>query len=364
MIRIVLIGNGFDLVHGLKTKYSDLMDYWKSTIKEKNHYNLYCHRSAGVEQSSSYYYASLNDQEADDPWIVLSINDSGELQLSVNPNNTSIYFQSLFDHYDELGYWSDLEEHYFNLLFQYKNSPEDIILINKEFEHLKKLLAYYLQQEIEDKIVVNDQEKTIVCNGKVFDQESTLYKILRDGGSCENLFHKTYFITFNYTSKILDTYKKWLWADEEIGVKHIPIIPLHIHGRFKEQNNPMIFGYGDDNSDKYKELEHLGSNELLKNFKTFQYLRDIKYREILGVFEPVDTEDSKIYVQIIGHSCGLCDKALLKTIFQHRNVAHIESVYYGNESKYFENLYNISRIFDDNTLMRERVVPLIKTLKI
>lgn len=35
MNRIILIGNGFDLAHGLKTSYRDFIDdYWKTFIKE------------------------------------------------------------------------------------------------------------------------------------------------------------------------------------------------------------------------------------------------------------------------------------------------------------------------------------------
>ena len=99
---------------------------------------------------------------------------------------------------------------------------------------------------------------------------------------------------------------------------------------------------------------------MLKNFKTFQYLRTGKYKEVLGILE--ETDD--IYVQLIGHSSGLCDKALLRAIFQHENVKRIEATYYSDESKYFENLYNISRVFDDNTVMRTKLVPLNDTFKV
>lgn len=43
MNRIVLIGNGFDLAHGLKTSYADFIDwYWEQRIKgfETEHSNM------------------------------------------------------------------------------------------------------------------------------------------------------------------------------------------------------------------------------------------------------------------------------------------------------------------------------------
>ena len=98
-------------------------------------------------------------------------------------------------------------------------------------------------------------------------------------------------------------------------------------------------------------------------------MRKGQYGQILGYLESV-VEDSTsidstaVHVQVIGHSLNLTDKALLKTIFEHPNVKEIEVTYHKNESKYFEKLYNVSRIFDNNTDMRKKIVPLEKTFKI
>lgn len=133
--------------------------------------------------------------------------------------------------------------------------------------------------------------------------------------------------------------------------------PIHIHGKLNNEKNPIIFGYGDENSADYQELEDSLNDDLLVNFKTFQYLRTENYNQVLGLLNT--TND--ITVQIIGHSCGLCDKALLRKIFQHENVKRIQAVYHGDDSNYFSKLYSISRIFDDNTLMREKIIPLVST---
>src|SRR5690606_32475908 len=135
-----------------------------------------------------------------------------------------------------------------------------------------------------------------------------------------------------YTSKILIAYLKRLKV--ETMDNKLSIFPIHIHGDLNDPENPIIFGYGDENSKEYHELELLLDNNFLKNFKTFQYLRTGKYKEVLGLLE----ESENIYVQLIGHSSGLCDKALLRNIFQHDNVKHIETTYYRDELKYFENL--------------------------
>ncbi len=341
MNRIVLIGNGFDLAHGLKTKYSDLMEYLKKFISKEADFTIGSGKRGRILEYP--YYPVIYENKQEECWFVGSQYKDHNQQMAyefvTHPQCESIYFQSLFTQYNEFGYWSDLESHYYKLLCKHKNSYEDIALINKEFEHLKQLLQGYLIS-IDDDVEVEPS----IHNMLVFDFEN-------------RVFNQTYFVTFNYTSTI-DKYFYDLLNRLSPGIYPQP--PIYIHGKLNDPKNPIIFGYGDKNSDEYKELELIGNNELLKNFKTFQYLRSNTYTQVLGLLESSD----EVYVQLIGHSCGLCDKSLLRTIFQHKNVKHIESTYYEDESRYFENLYNISRIFDDNTSMRERVLPLERTRKI
>jgi hypothetical protein len=58
-------------------------------------------------------------------------------------------------------------------------------------------------------------------------------------------FEKNYFVTFNYTSKILNQYLMWLRDDNKA---QFPLLPIHIHGDLHNPTNPIIFVYGDENS--------------------------------------------------------------------------------------------------------------------
>lgn len=211
---------------------------------------------------------------------------------------------------------------------------------------MKVLLEDYLINQIE----------TLGVNKFDIDSNSIM-KLLNN----DKDFDQIYFITFNYTSKILDYYYERLSMSSlvtgEPYNKKFLMKPIHIHGKLNNEKNPIIFGYGDENSADYQELEDSLNDDLLVNFKTFQYLRTENYNQVLGLLNT--TND--ITVQIIGHSCGLCDKALLRKIFQHENVKRIQAVYHGDDSNYFSKLYSISRIFDDNTLMREKIIPLVST---
>jgi len=354
MNRIVIIGNGFDKAHRLPTGYNNFLEHLSNSI---GGYEPIREGSSTVEpkiyngrEARNYrgFYHRLTSDKQEDKWIgVWYIRDDHKFKLGVNPYNESIYFESLLGEKERLGYWSDLETHYFQTLYKHKDSIENIKLINEEFEHLKRLLFDYLKTEIEDKIGTE----------YVTDKTNSIYKMLKLGHN-DFSFEKTFFVTFNYTAKILNQYFFWLRDNE--GEEKFPLYPIHIHGDLEDSKNPIIFGYGDENTKQYNELELLQNNELLKNFKTFQYLRSNRYNEILGLL----AQSGEVYIQIIGHSCGLCDKSLLRTIFQHENVKYIEPTYYENESRYFENTYNISRLFDDNALMRKKVIPLSESFMI
>jgi hypothetical protein len=356
--KLVIVGNGFDLAHGLPTGYSDFMANIASSIIRKQVLSRgYRYEPIGKQcgDHSNYYHKLTNNEE--DPWIGMSKNNDAP-QFEVNPHSevSSVYFQKLFQEFQMSGFWSDLETHYFNLLKTFglmrtsnsTSKSKQISALNTEFEHLKNLLKNYLKDSVENE----------VGSGKTYEisKEHSIYKMLNNGHN-DYEFESQHFITFNYTEKILNQYIFWL--RNKYGENNVPNA-FHIHGDLVNPDNPIIFGYGDENSTEYKDLEANGDNNFLRNIKTFQYLRSNRYRKILGLLEANDN----IYVQIIGHSCGMTDKALLRSIFQHHHVKHIESTYYSNESRYFDNLYNIARIFDDNTLMREKLIPLEETFKI
>lgn len=355
MKRIVLIGNGFDKAHGLPTGYNDFEKYLTDSIARFEKTSSYSHRivANGNKCHKNYnLYHRIDQDGKEDPWLCAEhSNNETSFNLVINPHSEkkSIYFKSLFEDSKNLGYWSNLESHYFKNIIKHKNEPNAIKIINQEFEHLKELLKQYIQLEIENN--TGDGEKYSV------DTTGSIYQMLKNGHNDYD-FENTHFVSFNYTSKILNQFIFWLRTGANSSKFSDSVI--HVHGDLVNPRNPIIFGYGDENSNDYKELELLLNNELLVNFKTFQYLRSNTYKQVLGLLE----DDKDIYIQLIGHSCGLCDKALLRTIFQHKNVKHIESTYYKSEKKYFENLYNISRIFDDNTLMRKKVIPLNETFMI
>lgn len=128
----------------------------------------------------------------------------------------------------------------------------------------------------------------------------------------------------------------------------------HIHGELENDDNPVIFGYGDELDEDYKTISNLNDNAYLTNIKSIRYLETDNYRRLLSF---VDSAPYQIY--IMGHSCGNSDRTLLNTLFEHRNCVSIKPYYHLKEdgtNNYIEIIQNISRNFNDMQLMRDRVV--------
>ncbi|MBB1193032.1 hypothetical protein DNC80_05030, partial [Flavobacterium sp. SOK18b] len=129
----------------------------------------------------------------------------------------------------------------------------------------------------------------------------------------------------------------------------------YIHGKLNDSINKVNFGFGDEMDEDYKIIENIDDNEYLRNFKSFQYLQNSNYKNLLDFVE----SDQKFQVYIMGHSCGLSDRTMLNTIFENPNCISIKVFYHQKQDgtdNYTEIIQNISRHFNKKKLMREKIV--------
>jgi len=163
------------------------------------------------------------------------------------------------------------------------------------------------------------------------------------------------FLSFNYID--LES----LYISDE-NKKKYNVETIHIHGSLNEEGeNPIIFGFGDELDDNYKTIEKSNDNEYLENIKSIKYLETANYKKTL---EFLNSDDYQVFT--FGHSCGVSDRTLLNTIFEHKNCGSIKPFYYewkeyDGEKEVFKNNYsdivrNISRNFNSKVEMREKVV--------
>jgi len=356
MNRIILIGNGFDLAHGLDTKYTDFIDdFW---IKKLNTFSDSL-KNDSLKRISDYNNSNKDIGNYTDNDISVHVKDyqyilqSAEIVEAETGFQTFRNFISHFRPYtfqsnyefnnlflgqisgkQQLQKWVDIEEEYYSALLKCLENEKDIRKLNEDFKQIQILLQIYLSEQIKKKVSLN---RNI---------EKNMYSPLLQTDFIEdikeNKLDKICFLNFNYTSTI-KTY-----SDCRKDVKTI-----NIHGQINNPNNPIIFGYGDEMDDNYKKIEK-ENNDFLKYVKSFMYSRTNNYKELLAFI------NSDVYqVYIMGLSCSTSDRTLLSTLFGHKHCKSIKIFYYNKnsiENNYLDIYMNISRNFINKEKMRELVV--------
>ena len=344
MNDLYLIGNGFDLAHGLKTSYNDfLLWYLNSFLKrfgQKDHYedDLMKIDRMGV----NYRFPEKFD-------TIPSV-----LQFLKENNYKRKAHHDFFDHliYNYHDYkWVDIEYEYYKALVElFRDVEEDrhdhwnylsrLKPLNDCFDSIRKKLEEYLLT-----IKINSEIKNIQIDN-----------ILRiDTGNGVTGDEMKLFLYFNYTATMKFYRNQPFFPKSEI---------IYIHGKLESSENPVIFGYGDEIDPHYEKIENLNNNEFLRNIKSFWYFKTENYQKTIRFIESGD-----FTVKILGHSCGLSDRILLNTIFEHPNCKAIKVYYYKKsetENDYFEKTQEISRHFRASMKgkMREKIVPFEKSIAI
>lgn len=404
MNRIILIGNGFDLAHGLPTSYKNFIDWywrdWKSKLLssgfppidddlcEFDNKTIYDIKSF-IINAFGYNIYNLHGYEFGKKLLSF---DFDKNRFVVRP---CTLLKEIHKSVETKG-WVDVENEYYKLLIGGNvHLGCTIKELNSHLRFLQEKLIYYLnsiriegnmhQNHIAEIIyspiknryiavsstdrLVEHIYKELTCTENDFLMKIGLYGYnytdflnikrfrnnsdLSDSIIRNNIFINKYpqeyflpdeimFLNFNYTS----TAKLYLPTPKpgfEIN---------HIHGELSKPES-IIFGYGDELDENYKKISNLNDNEYLTNFKSIKYLESDRYRKALQFMDAAPYQ-----VFIMGHSCGNSDRTLLNTLFEHKNCVSIKPYYYkdGDKDNYLEIVQNISRNFKDMKLMRDRVV--------
>lgn len=191
MNRIILIGNGFDLAHGLPTGYVDFINhYWEDFgYHVLNGYARLLLEQYGTANIKSYAdnFASLQRIDKKSTNIKkLPVCNNGQNEYNglckfINDYNQAERFTDaiqlefnnlLFEHIStqcSLENWVDIENEYYQLLsktYHGKNSQyETAEDLNSELNVIKERLIEYLRKIQDEKItndIVNDQIKKII----------------------------------------------------------------------------------------------------------------------------------------------------------------------------------------------------------
>lgn len=399
MNRIVLIGNGFDLANDYKTSYKDFIVWY---FKEKL-YDLFCYYKPCSKdvlctlKVLNNTYDDLSRKEIEG-WDANRLFDflKGMRRKSNYEVTYSPFLSEIIKSVETKG-WVDIESDYYDLLCKDISIGDDdaIKKLNECLDFVKDKLIEYLEevvneqkeihQEIKDKIFGPFKSNDIAVKAKGAwseflkrrlesldedfiklyssynkdfgylesdkrDYKEMLEDYLENGKPYDNGYRNISYpdnimlLNFNYT----DIADRYLLKKDS----HFPLI--YIHGKLDDPES-VIFGYGDELDEKYREIQEKNKNEYLTNIKSIKYLESDNYRKVLSF---VESDCYQVYV--MGHSCGNSDRTLLNTLFEHKNCVSIKPFYYVDKDtgkdNYLDIVQNISRNFTDMKLMRDRVV--------
>lgn len=397
MNRLVLIGNGFDIAHGLNTRYENFI-YW---YWEQRFLSLYDFGRKTFEDElcaittlnySSWYELFFNNHVR-----LRNLERKEYYKLISNKKEFEIKYTPLFDRIHksiETKRWVDIENDYYELLknrILKTNDISEVERLNSQLRYIQdKLIDYLKSIEISDKLMKSDIRQKIYAPFKIQDvsiegqqalNDHVEYGLKLDKRSLDIKIQQYDSICYS-SGRVEDCLNKMsktkLQYDElpdelffpnqimllNFNYTHTAHLYLkkgsifmvdQIHG---DLDNPssIIFGYGDELDSDYKKIVDKNDNRILRNIKSIKYLEADNYRRVLSFIEAEPYQ-----ILVMGHSCGNSDRTLLNTLFEHKNCVSIKPYFYKwgegeKDDNYIELVQNISRNFKDMKLMRDRVV--------
>lgn len=417
MNRIILIGNGFDLAHGLPTSYKNFIDYyWETRVDalcrcDSNTFSDGLSTLSIKDKSQATRYGELWNR------FISSYNFSNQTSskemirlIKEDSDNFVVTMTSFFRGINmvvEQKNWVDIENEYYKCLksilnkntYDYKSPVQIDTELNKIREeliaYLKSLQDETINESIKDDTIQNTIFEPFCVDDISIAQRKDFMQFIEarweyrknpDSFKQKFLCSKYGYSMFNlmpdltfYESETTDIDKHkdnilnrrdvpdyFLLPDDVLLLNfnytrtaelYVPrdsgIQVNYIHGSLTDPEK-IIFGYGDELDEDYKKISNLNDNDYLQNIKSIRYLETDNYRRLLAF---IDSAPFQIY--IMGHSCGNSDRTLLNTLFEHKNCVSIKPFYHKKEDggdNYIKIIQNISRNFNDMQMMRDRVV--------
>jgi hypothetical protein len=342
MNRIILIGNGFDLAHGLKTSYKNFIDdFWDKRRKLFN--RSYTYEDDAIKIYASRFYSSYNSPPNVNgyDWLkkLVEMNkskNSSEKDLIIMEHKNA--FLKTISEKSGLENWVDIEEEYYRALNEClsDNSGKNVEKLNNEFLLIKTELENYLKIQQSSNVTKSENiERSIFSKLK---PNNFIKKIANEQ------LDKILFLSFNYTN----TEAQYIQNDSRVSDI------IHIHGELDNPNNPIIFGYGDEIGSEYKIIEAKNDNKYLEYIKSIKYIETNNHRRLLNFIKSGDFE-----IFIMGHSCGRSDRVLLNMLFEDSRCMSIKVFYHKRDDGSDDYSYvvrNMSRHFTNKIYMRNIVV--------
>lgn len=356
-MNILILGNGFDLAHGLPTKYADFLEFVKRlkiifNSKEKYKYKKFKKEYLDdwkIDNKVKEYLGKIIKERLEGHII-------SELSDLINNNFWLDYFIQSIDYIDQG--WIDFEKEISNKIqnidYLWKNNLKKNKFINekkinikmysnffecisrirvddvyseKDFEYIRNKLLHDLERMIRClEIYLSDCVATIPFKSKLEDIELIQFDRI---------------LSFNYT----DTYRS-LYASYDENLEYD-----FIHGKADILNNidsnNMVLGI-----DEYLTGENI-SKEI--NFIAFKKYYQRIHKETgcryKNWVEQIQSNKKEMhYVYIYGHSLDITDGDVLRELILNENVK--TTIFYNNKDVYGSQIKNLVQVISRDELIQ------------
>jgi hypothetical protein len=370
MNRLILIGNGFDLAHGLKTGYNDFLKWYLHqalvTAGKSFKYEDGLLKVEKLNLADEIYFDGKTRTEMD---LIELFYERGFSELIRNQSFKtkgwqnhwsttftitvkSVLLENLLANCSAAR-WVDIENEFYLLLKgvlrsqDIRDQTEILQNINASMAEVIKLIEQYLSGLSAAPAI--DGYRTLIT--ETFKRKD----IVLPHSLKEDAFpDQVHILNFNYTPTA---------AQYRIG-KNMQVHPNsirinHIHGEINNTGNPIIFGFGDELDNNYHKIEDATTKGFFNYIKSFWYFKTSNYHELIRF---LDADEFQVY--ILGHSCGLSDRTMLNMIFEHDQCKSIRIFYYQHRdgANNFTTLTEeIARHFKNKVIMRKKIVPFDKS---
>lgn len=350
--NILVIGNGYDLAHGLRTSYNDFIEWVRCKNDDYSCLvdyadDIFCERL----KKNGFITYFLNYTKEVCGWVDLEklikeITDYFELfiknysdfidsRYSISLDTTKadffrdgkirmincLYAFPLFDQNNTRGFYYSmhLDKRYYTAEFGL-NKTEIMKLLKNQLDDVIRLLKIYLE-------LVMGEEKNI----RKISQITSI--------------NPSYVISFNYT----ETYKLYGIRPENV---------FHVHGSLHKDN--LVLGFNDDDPDNldfiyfkkyFQRIQKLTGYINNDKFKSKKEKREIT-NPSSGKLEQVEIEVNPI-VHFYGHSVDKTDGDIIQKL---RSLANGFVIYKYNQEDYEQKVINLIDVFG-----KEQATQMIQT---
>ncbi|ADL53521.1 bacteriophage abortive infection AbiH family protein [Clostridium cellulovorans] len=365
-MKILIIGNGFDLEHNLPTKYWDFMEFIKC------YKNLEKHPKHELEKWPMFSNLNENVREylfSDEVFTFSNHKDAlKELDRLISQNVWIDYF-SKKSGIENKG-WIDFEseiadiikclEYYmnYNITMQENPSsqrrPDNEVLYQNAHSFLDNMkntgVNHY--EKFDTKKFHGDTAKVIIkeliCDlnnlircleiylEDVVGKSEVEYKA-KDIAEIENIDKV---LSFNYTN----TYQK-IYGEVNDGIEYD-----YIHGKANIQRtskeNNMVLGIDEylEDDERNNKLEFI---RFKKYFQRIYKKTGCKYKNWVSEIEQNDNEKNEVF--IFGHSLDVTDKDVLKELIMAPNTT--TTIFYYNNDVYAQQIENLVKVIKQDKLI-------------